>query len=61
MSQSRTNWRDYISYQAWESLRVPQKELEHVAGDNDFALTAATADEDGWRDKNHTPTLSRCF
>jgi len=28
----RTHWRDYISLLAWESLGIPQEELEGVAG-----------------------------
>lgn len=51
LSQPRTHWRDYISYLSWESLRIPQAELEDVAGEDDFASPAATADKDGWADK----------
>lgn len=50
-SQPRTHWRDYTSYLAGESLSIPQAELEDVAGEEDFASPAATADKDGWRDK----------
>ena len=50
-SQARTHWRDYISYLAGEILRIPQAELEDVAGEKDFASPAATADKDGWTDK----------
>jgi len=51
MSQSIAHRRDYISCLTWESLRVPQKELEHVAREEDFALPAVSADKDGWRDE----------
>jgi len=31
----RTRWRDYISRLAWGRLRIPQNELENVAGEMD--------------------------
>lgn len=51
LSQARTHWRDYISYLAREILRIPQAELDDVAGEKDCASPAATADKDGWTDK----------
>ncbi len=31
----RTRWSDYVSHLAWESLGIPQEELESVAGERD--------------------------
>jgi len=31
----RTRWRHYPSILAWECLRIPQEELESVAGERD--------------------------
>lgn len=35
----RTRWRDYISHLVWEFLRIPQEELESVAGHIDIWKT----------------------
>lgn len=35
-NQSRTHWRDYISYVAREILRIPQAEPVDVAGEEDL-------------------------
>ncbi len=51
LSQPGTHWKDYMSYLAWECLRIPQEELEDVAGEEDFGSPAASADKDGWTDK----------
>jgi len=31
----RTPWMNYISHLAWEHHRIPQEELENVAGEKD--------------------------
>ncbi|KAK0155927.1 hypothetical protein N1851_001531 [Merluccius polli] len=31
----RTHWRDYVSRLAWERLRIPQEELDEVAGERE--------------------------
>jgi len=43
----RTNRRDYISLLAWERLRIPQEELESVAGEREVwvSLLDPTSDK----------------
>lgn len=35
----RAHWKDYMSHQAWEHLRVPQEELQSVAGERNIWTT----------------------